>query len=171
VKTVVLGPRPPELEELIQRRRTLGIDLFDEVWEGSYHMVPAPHPGHGYIGRQLAVPLAPLARAAGLVGTDAFNLGESDNYRVPDAGYHRELPSTTWVPTAAVVVEVLSPDDETYDKFPFYAARGVDELIVADPAARPVTCWILYDEAYRQSDRSVLLAVAAADLQARLDWP
>src|SRR5262245_59005249 len=134
-------------------------------------MVPAPHPAHGYIGSQLAVLLAPLARAGGLVGTDPFNLGKPDDYRVPDRGYHRALPSTTWVPTAAVVVEVVSPDDETYDKLPFYAARGVDELIVADPAARTVTCWVLDGDTYRPSDRSVLLAVAAADLQAGLDWP
>ena len=55
VKTVVLVPRPRELEGLIQRRRALGIDTFDEVWEGSYHMAPAAHPAHGYVGTQLAV--------------------------------------------------------------------------------------------------------------------
>jgi Uma2 family endonuclease len=171
VKTVVLGPRPPELEGLIRRRRALGIDTFDEVWEGSYHVAPAAHPAHGYVGNQLAVLLAPLARVAGLVGTDPFNLGEPDDYRVPDRGYHRGLPQTTWVPTAAVVVEIVSPDDETYDKFGFYAAHGVDGLIVADPSARTITCWVLDGTAYRQTDRSALLAVTAAELEAGIDWP
>ena len=49
------------------------------------------------------------------------------------------------MPTAAVVVEVVSPDDETYEKSGFYAAHGVDELIVADPAGRSLSedCWML----------------------------
>ena len=167
----MLGPPPRELEGLIQRRRTLGIDTFDEVWEGSYHMAPAAHPAHGYVGAQLAVLLAPFADAAGLIGTDPFNLGEPDDYRVPDRGYHRSLPESTWVPTAAVVVEVVSPDDETYDKFGFYAAHGVDELIVADPTARTVTCWALDSGAYRQTDGSTLLARSAAELHAGIAWP
>jgi Uma2 family endonuclease len=171
VKTVVLGPRPAELEELIRRRRKLGIDTFDEVWEGSYHVAPAAHPTHGYIANQVAVLLAPLARAAGLVGTDPFNLGEPDNYRVPDGGYHRTLPMTTWVPTAAVVVEVVSPDDETYEKFGFYAAQGVDELIVADPVGRTVSCWARDGLAYREVPGSALLAVTAQQLRDSIDWP
>jgi hypothetical protein len=57
VKTVVLGPRPRELEGLIQRRRALGIDAFDEVWEGSYHAAPA-HPAHGYVELIVADPTA-----------------------------------------------------------------------------------------------------------------
>jgi len=171
VKTVVLGPRPAELEALIRRRRELGIDTFDEVWEGSYHVAPAGHPAHGYIDNELAVLLAPLARMAGLVGTGPFNLGDPDDYRVPDRGYHRGLPTTTWVPTAAVVVEVVSPDDETYEKFGFYADHGVDELIVADPSARTVTCWMLDGAVHRQTHRSSLLAVTAAELEAGIAWP
>jgi Uma2 family endonuclease len=171
VKTVVLGPRPAELEEMIQRRRKLGIDVFDEVWEGSYHMAPAAHPRHGYVARQLAVLLAPLARHAGLVGTDPFNLGQPNDFRVPDGGYHRGLPTTTWVPTAAVVVEVVSPDDETYDKFAFYGAHFVDELIVADPAARTVTCWAREGAAYREVAESALLGATAQWLRDGIDWP
>jgi hypothetical protein len=34
--TVVLGDRPPELEALVKRRRKLGLDTHDEVWEGDY---------------------------------------------------------------------------------------------------------------------------------------
>ena len=171
VKTVVLGPRPAELEELIQRRHRLGIDTFDEVWKGSYHVAPAAHPAHGYIDNELAVLLAPLARNVGLVGTGPFNLGEPDDYRVPDRGYHRGLPTTTWVSTAAVVIEVVSADDETYDKFGFYAVHDVDELIVADPAARTVTCWERDGTSYREVTGSALLAVTAQWLLDSIDWP
>ena len=171
VKTVVLGPRPAELEELIRRRRKLGVDTFDEVWEGSYHLAPAAHPAHGYIDNELAALLAPVARSVGLVGTGPFNLGDPDDYRVPDRGYHRGLPTTTWVPTAAVVVEVVSPDDETYEKFGFYAAHGVDELIVADPAGRTVSCWARDGVSYREVAGSALLGVTAQWLRDSVVWP
>jgi hypothetical protein len=46
VKTVVVGPPPPELQQLMQRRRSLGLDMFDEIWEGNYHLAPVPGFGH-----------------------------------------------------------------------------------------------------------------------------
>jgi hypothetical protein len=94
---------------LLKQRQALGQDGYDEVWEGEYHMAPMAHPPHGYLDDELAVLLRPLALGAGLVGTGAFNLGSPDDYRVPDRGLHRGLPTTTFVPTAAVVVEIVSP--------------------------------------------------------------
>lgn len=171
MKTVVLGPRPAELDALIQRRRALGLDLFDEVWEGAYHMAPAPHPFHGFVDNALGVLLAPFADAAALVGTGPFNIGSSDDYRVPDRGYHRELPRQVFVPTSAVVVEVVSPDDETYDKLDFYARHGVEELLIADPQLRRVRCWRLTAGAYTEVARSQLLGVDVDELTRRIDWP
>jgi Uma2 family endonuclease len=80
---------------------------------------------------------------------------------VPNGGYHRSLPTTTWVPTATVVVEVVSPDRETYEKFSFYAAHGVDEPIVADPAGRTVSCWGPDGPSYREVPGSALRGVTA----------
>jgi hypothetical protein len=113
VRTIVLGPQPAELEALLARRRSLGLDTHDEVWEGDYHMAPAAHASHGWLDDQLAVLLHPLARDAGLGGTGAFNLGAPGDFRVPDRGYHRVRPATTWLSTAAIVVEIESPHDET----------------------------------------------------------
>ncbi len=90
---------------------------------------------------------------------------------MPDRGYHRSLPTSVWVPAAAVVVEVVSPDDETYEKFGFYAARGVDELIVADPAARTVTVWARSRAAYEQQPGSDVLGVTADALRQAIAWP
>lgn len=172
MKTVVLGPQPVELQTLIKRRQALGIDRFDEVWEGNYHLTPGPSAAHAYLDSELVVLLRPYARAAGLVGTTGFNLGQPDDYRVPDGGYHRERPTGTWVVTAAVVVEIVSPDDETFDKFGFYAGRGVDELLVVDPAQRVVGIWRrMSAERYEPVAASALLAVGAADLTAAIDWP
>ena len=172
MRTVVLGPPPPELASLLDRRRASGADKLDEVWEGEYHMVPAPNAAHGRVDRQLIVLLEPYAQSAGLEGTTIFNLGtNSDNYRVPDAGYHRQPPVGDWIPTAAVVVEVVSPHDETWDKLGFYAAHGVDEILVADPAEQSITLLELRDGKYARVDRSRLLGVAAGELERQIDWP
>lgn len=167
----MLGPRPEELESLLRRRQALGLDTYDEVWEGAYHVAPAAHPAHGYVDHALAVVLDPYAKAIGLVATGPFNLGGPDDYRVPDHGYHRGLPVDVWVPTAAVVVEVVSPDDETYAKFDFYAAHGVEELIVADPKERSVRCFRLEGERFAEAASSSLMGVRANELTTGIDWP
>lgn len=171
MKTVVLGPRPHELETLIERRKALGLDTFDEVWEGTYHVAPAAHPAHGFVDHALAVLLDPYARAAGLVATGPFNLGAPDDYRVPDQGYHRTFPDEVWVTSAAVVVEVVSPDDETYAKFAFYAAHGVEEIVVADPGGRSVRCFRAEGGRFVEGAGSELLGVRADELSAGIDWP
>ncbi len=163
---------PTEIEEFLERRRALGQDGHDEVWEGIYHVAPMAHAWHGYLDRVLAVLLDPYARAVGLVGTSAFNLGDNkDDFRVPDRGFHRSLPALIWVPTAAIVVEVISPDDETWAKFDFYARHQVDEICVADPVARQLRWFARTGLAYEESDTSVLLGVAIADLAGQIEWP
>ncbi|MGZ6623848.1 MAG: hypothetical protein ACXVHD_30075, partial [Solirubrobacteraceae bacterium] len=75
MRTLVRDPLPPELEALLERRRRLGQDLFDEVWEGVLHMNPAPSGSHGDLESQLHVLLSPLAKVAGLRMRGQFNLG------------------------------------------------------------------------------------------------
>jgi len=177
VKTVVLGPRPPELDALIARRHALGQDRFDEVWEGEYHMVPGPQWGHAEVDQSLAEILGPLARAQGLRVGGSTNIGREGNYRVPDRLVARHPIRGVYQPTAAMVVEVLSPDDETFEKFGFYAAHGVDEILVADPAERTVRLWRLGGAAegaareYLEVDRSDLLDIRADDLRDQITWP
>lgn len=169
---MVLVDAPPEVEALLERRRALGQDRFDEVWEGVYHMTPGPSGRHAYLDAQLAIVLAPLAEAAGLVGTTAFTLGlHEKDYRVPDGGYHRSIPEGTWVPTAAVVVEIVSPGDETFDKFPFYAAHDVDEIIVADPDARTIRIFGRGVTGYAETGASRVLGVDSGTITSSVNWP
>ncbi len=169
--TLVLGPTPPELTGFLERRRSLGQDRYDEVWEGVYHVAPAANSWHGYVALRVAAMLADAAHAAGLTATDPFNLGRADDYRVPDLGYHRAFPTATFVSSAALVVEVVSPDDQTYAKLEFYAARGVDEVLVVDGDLRTARWFILTDGRYDDRPASHLLGVRSADIAAGMRWP
>jgi Uma2 family endonuclease len=170
--TLVLDPQPQELATLIERRRRLDQDLFDEVWEGVLHMNPAPRGRHGAIETQLAVLLAPLARAAGLVLTGQFDVGSSEeDYRVPDLGLHREFSDRVWYPTAAAVLEIVSPGDESYKKFDFYASHGVEEVVIVDPGERIVRWFALTGSEYRELERSAVLPHGPTELARQIDWP
>ena len=78
MRTVPLGDPPAEVQAWLDRRHTLGQDLFDEVWEGEYHAAPAPHRRHGDVDDQLAAILRPRARAAGLWPSGPLNIGGPD---------------------------------------------------------------------------------------------
>ena len=139
VPTLVLDPPPADFEALLERRRQHGQDLLDEVWDGVYHMNPAPHSRHSAIQQQLAELLGPPAREAGLDPRLAiFNLGDEGDYRVPDGGLLRPGPDAVFLPTAALVVEIVSPGDESWQKLGFYAAHDVGELLIVDPQERRV---------------------------------
>jgi Uma2 family endonuclease len=172
VRALILDPPTAGLDELLERRRRSGLDRLDEVWQGVLHMVPAPGEAHARIAQQLAELLGPLARAAGLMPTmGEFNLGDSEHdFRVPDGGLHR-AGWGTWAHTAALVVEIVSPGDETWDKLPFYAAHDVDELLIIDPQQRTVDWLGLQHGEYRPIERSTLISVGPQELAEQLDWP
>ena len=171
--TLVRDPQPAEFEALLKRRQKLGQDLLDEVWEGVYHMNPAPHSRHSAIQQQLAELLGPPARDAGLDPRLAiFNLGEEGDYRVPDGGLLRPGPDSVFLSTAALVVEIVSPDDESWEKLGFYAAHGVDELLIVDPQKRTLH-WLALQRSgeYQPIDSSTLIALGPAELGELIDWP
>ena len=170
--TLVRDPQPVEFEQLLERRRKLGQDLLDEVWEGVYHMNPAPAGRHAQLVQQLAELLGPPARGVGLAPMlSIFNIGEQDNFRVPDGCLHRERADRVFYATAALVVEVVSPGDKTWDKLDFYAAHNVDELLIVDPAKRPVDWLSLSGGQYEPVERSGLIDCGPDELTERIDWP
>ena len=75
------------------------------------------------------------------------------------------------MPTAAIVVEVLTPEGQTWAKSGFYAAHDVDELWTVDPDAHTVRMWALTDGTYAESGRSDLLGLDGSALAADVDWP
>lgn len=118
---------------------------WDEVWNGELHMPPMPNRLHQRFGRDLVNFLQThWAKPRGAQVDQEVNLttpaDEADwthNYRIPDLvlltpdRFH--IDKVEYMAGAPlVVVEIESPGDETYDKFPFYAGLGVPEVWVFD---------------------------------------
>ena len=172
VPTLVRDPQPVEFEALLARRRQLGQDLFDEVWEGVLHMNPAPSGRHARIEAQLLAMLQAPAADTGLTVFGQFNLGPDEHdYRVPDGGLHRDIADRVFYPTAALVIEIVSPGDETWEKLDFYATHGVEELLIVDPQQKTVSWMALEAGEYKHLKRSRLIELGADELASRIDWP
>jgi Uma2 family endonuclease len=127
-------------EELAERRRR-GLDRFDEMWEGVLHMAPAPAYEHqrmvSAIDRFLGLLCDRDRRGVLAIAINVFNDASAvPDYRIPDftfiaAGRERLLARDGvrgGGPDA--VIEIRSPDDETYEKLSFFARLGVREVIV-----------------------------------------
>jgi Uma2 family endonuclease len=135
-------------DSLLDERRRTGADRFDEIWEGVLHMVPPPSVWHQRFGKRLLLVLTPIAERRGLesnyeTGVYRPSPGPLD-YRTPDLVFARpESYSDRGVEgRAELVVEILSRNDETYDKLPFYASVGAVEVLVLDPVTRAVGLYV-----------------------------
>lgn len=105
------------------------------------------------------------------MGATTCNIGSPTDYRIPDRAYFRGGPDETWNPTAAIVVEILSPEDESRRKLPFYFRAGVEEVLIIDPDARRVEWFERGADAFEPADGSALLAIGSSELAERIDWP
>src|SRR5712691_9295237 len=113
------------------------------MWEGVLHMAPAPAYEHQRIVGAIDRFLGPLCERRGrgvlALGINVFNeAAASEDYRIPDLTFvsagreHLVAPDGIRGGGPDAVIEVRSPDDETYDKLPFFARLGVREVIVID---------------------------------------
>lgn len=145
-------------ESLLAERRRLGIDRWDEVWDGELHMAPAPSGGHQRLGFRLAAILLGRAEEAGLVASYETELyrpdAARDDYRVPDQVFCQPAYATARGVSgrAELVIEIRSPGDETYEKVDFYAKANVQELLVIDPETCRVELFCLVDDRLRPVD-------------------
>jgi Uma2 family endonuclease len=130
---------------MLEERRRLGHDRFDEVWDGILHMVPTPGLVHQRAATDLFIAMRTIARRRGMDAFMEFNLldpatADFSNYRVPDvtvaAPAHVSLRGVEG--RAELVVEVISPNDESRDKLPFYAEMNVQEVWLLDPKKRTI---------------------------------
>jgi Uma2 family endonuclease len=176
MRTLLVAPDPDWLEE----RRRRGIDRQDEVWDGVLHVPPAPSMHHQRIEGTLAFVLRPLAVANGLECFTQLSILDPRehhrNYRTPDVALvdPRHLIQRGTEGPVELAIEVLSPDDESRDKFPFYAARGVKELWLVDPDTRAFEVYTLRGAAYfaiLADDTGVVRAPALGLVLSLVDGP
>jgi Uma2 family endonuclease len=129
--------------QLIARRRRLGHDHFDEVWDGVYVMAPAADNEHFQVASDLIGVFYECIRRSGL-GTVLPGVNISDrkegwkkNFRVPDVsvflnGSTAENCGKFWYGGPDFVVEVVSPRDRSRKKIPFYEKVRTRELMLID---------------------------------------
>lgn len=133
----------------LEERKNSEAAQWDEVWEGVLHMPPMPNGMHQDFSLDLASFLKwEWARPRGGLVRQEVNLTTPEdeenwtlNYRIPDlvlVGADRiHIDRNEYVCGAPlVVIEIRSPRDETYEKFPFYAKLGVPEVWVFDRDTR-----------------------------------
>ncbi|MBO0767931.1 MAG: Uma2 family endonuclease [Solirubrobacterales bacterium] len=172
VQILINDPPPDTIREALEARQRAGV--LDEVWDGVVHLSPDANRAHSDILQQLAERLlSPLARARGLVPSiQPFNLGAGKNdYRIPDGGIFQERSSADWNLTAELVIEVVSPGDESWNKFDFFAAHSVDEVLIIDPYKRSVDWFGLRGDRYEPIEQSGVIDLSRAALAQQIDWP
>jgi Uma2 family endonuclease len=128
-------------DHLIQERKRKGIDLYDEVWEGTYVMPSMPTNAHQKLLDDLGDMLTEVVKR-GKLGDKYQGANVSDrrkgwkhNYRVPDMvvvlNNSRAVDcGTHFCGGPDFLVEIESPGDDTEEKVPFYGKIGVRELLI-----------------------------------------
>jgi hypothetical protein len=138
---VVCDPR--DAAEMIARRQTLGLDRFDEVWEGVYVMSPIADNDHqDVVGGfdsilHIVIGWPHLCKVRPGVNVSDRDKGWMDNFRVPHvAVYLLDNPArdclTDMLGGPDFGIEVASEGDRSRHKLEFYAKIGTRELLVVD---------------------------------------
>jgi Uma2 family endonuclease len=122
-------------ERMLAERQRLGLDRSDEMWEGVLHLVPPPKGRHQYLATELAAALgAPSRRAGCHVAVQIGIYAAADDYRIPDVAVVAPAADSERGVDGPplVVIEIRSLNDESYEKVPWYLARGAASVVVID---------------------------------------
>jgi len=151
-------------EHILQWRRKTGADQWDEMWEGVLHMAPSPNRDHQDFEGALEFWLRlHWVRHTGGRVYHQINVAEPgtwpNNYRIPDlvllTPSRFDIDCNEYFDGGPdVVVEVHSPEDESYDKFDFYAKSGVLEVWVFDRDTKRPENFVLVDSEYERLEAS-----------------
>ena len=177
MKAVILDMPQHWLDE----RKRSGAERFDEMWEGVLHVSPSPNFEHQDFVFQLEMFLyrewcrparGRIVHELNVVHPD----DESDwihNYRIPDLALLSEdrlaFNRNTYILGAPLVyVEIRSPQDESYDKLPFYVRLGVPEVWIIDRDTKEPTVFALINGEYRAVEADADGWIVSAAVGARM---
>ena len=152
-------------EELVEQRSRNGAGRLDECWEGVWHLTD-PGMRHQRIAfglcRVFAEVVEDAARGTAWISINVTDREEGwkENHRCPDGAVILEGNPGRWIgdPEVAflggpdLILEVLSQDDETFEKFSFYAERGVRELLVVDQETCRPELWRRVEGTFEKVD-------------------
>ena len=128
---------------MIARRRRLGLDKFDEVWNGVYVMSPMANDEHQDVVSLLNTLLCQVIQLSGQgkvrpgVNVSNRRVDWKKNYRCPDVavflnGTTAENRGAYWLGGPDLAIEVTSPKERLSKKRKFYAKVGTRELLVVN---------------------------------------
>jgi Uma2 family endonuclease len=132
-------------QRIIRERQKLGIDKYDEIWNGVYVMPPlANNPHQETVGF-----LVPIYHEVAPPGSRVFpgaNVSDQaddwkKNFRCPDVvvvlpGSPAVDCGTHWLGGPDFLTEIKSPGDDTEKKIPFYGQIKVRELLIIERDTR-----------------------------------
>lgn len=132
-----------KVRRIIHRRRRLGLDRKDEVWNGRYIIMPDPDNVHQEFVAELVFILTLVVKRAGLGNVyPGGNISDREekwtsNYRVPDVTVFlndnpAENRNTHWFGGPDLAIEIVSDNDKSRKKLDFYAGVGTRELLIVD---------------------------------------
>jgi Uma2 family endonuclease len=145
----------------IESRKRTEADQWDEMWEGVLHMPPMPHFDHQdfegslerYVWRRWGEPRkAKVVHQLNLASVG----GWPRDYRIPDLLFvtrarFRIINRGEYFEGAPnAVVEIHSPEDEAYEKLPFYAKLGVPEVWIIDRDSKEPEIYVLKRGRYKK---------------------
>lgn len=159
-------------QQILAQRAASGADRFDEVWERIYMMAPMPNDEHQEIVNGLAAIFQEMIGWPGRghirpgVNVSDRKEGWRENYRVPDVavfleGSTAENCDAFWFGGPDFAVEVVSADDQSRKKLPFYAQVNVREILFVD---RDPWCLELVRIENKASESSIRCQVGDAPL-------
>ncbi len=158
--------RDREMErQLIARRRRLGQDKFDEVWNGVYVMSPLANDEHQDIAGSLYALFRETVQEPGLgIARPGINVSDRrqdwrQNFRCPDAAVFLNGTSAIncdahWFGGPDFAVEVASPGERVTKKLGFYAAVGTRELLILNRSRWKLSLYRLIDGELRLDGES-----------------
>ena len=134
-----------KVRRIIRRRRSLGLDRKDEIWNGRYIVMPDPDNVHqDLVGALLTVLRIVISWAKLGNAYPGGNISDREdkwtaNYRVPDVTVFlndnpAENRNTHWLGGPDLAVEIVSDNDKSRKKLDFYASVGTRELLIVDRA-------------------------------------
>lgn len=144
------------VESIVAERRARGVGRLDECWEGVWHLTDPTGPHQDMAGRIYAIHAEVLGHTRTKCVWISINVTDREdewmeNHRCPDGAVILPGNPGRWIGKKHVaflggpdlIVEVLSEDDDTYLKLPFYEALRVREVLIVDPETGRPELWRL----------------------------